>query len=118
VCASFKQAERAALTERLAPYREGALEAHPWKDWADWQEIESERRLPGATSRWNRGKDLSWVPLRIELVVEVSFDHMQGSRFRHGSHLARWRPDKPPAECTYEQLDVTPPQEIKDIFGR
>jgi ATP-dependent DNA ligase len=118
VCASFKQAERAELTEKLAPYREGALEAHPWKDWADWQEIESERRLPGATSRWNRGKDLSWVPLRIELVVEVSFDHMQGTRFRHGSHLVRWRPDKPPADCTYEQLDVTPPQEIKDIFGR
>ncbi|HEX5058571.1 MAG TPA: ATP-dependent DNA ligase [Kofleriaceae bacterium] len=117
VCASFKQAERAALTEKLAPYREGALEAHPWKDWADWQEIETERRLPGATSRWNRGKDLSWVPLRIELTVEVSFDHMQGTRFRHGSHLKRWRPDKPPSECTYEQLEVTPPQEIKDIFG-
>ena len=81
-------------------------------------EVESERRLPGATSRWNRGKDLSWVPLRIELTVEVSFDHMQGTRFRHGSHLKRWRPDKPPAECTYEQLDVTAPQEIKDIFGR
>jgi ATP-dependent DNA ligase len=118
VCASFKQTERADLTQKLAPYREGALDNHPWKDWADFQESESAQRLPGATSRWNRGKDLSWVPLRVELVVEVSFDHMQGSRFRHGSHLKRWRPDKPPAECTYEQLEVTPPQLIKDIFGR
>ena len=75
-------------------------------------------RLPGASSRWNRGKDLSWQPVRLELVVEVSFDHMQGDRFRHGSHLKHWRPDKPVAECTYEQLDVTPAQEIKDIFGR
>jgi ATP-dependent DNA ligase len=117
VCASFKQAERAALADKLKPLREGAREVHPWKDWAEWQEVETERRLPGATSRWNRGKDLSWEPIQIGLVVEVSFDHMQGTRFRHGSHLKHWRPDKPASECTYEQLEVTPPQEIKDIFG-
>jgi ATP-dependent DNA ligase len=117
VAASFKQAERAALAERLKPLREGAREVHPWKDWTDFQEVETAQRLPGATSRWNRGKDLSWEPIQLGLVVEVSFDHMQGSRFRHGSHLERWRPDKPYAECTYDQLDVTPPQEIKDIFG-
>jgi ATP-dependent DNA ligase len=118
VCASFKQTERAELTTKLAPYREGAMDNHPWKEWADFQEVETPQRLPGATSRWNRGKDLSWQPIRLELVVEVSFDHMQGDRFRHGSHLKRWRPDKPPSACTYEQLEVTPPQEIKDIFGR
>ena len=118
VCASFKQAERAALADKLRPLREGARETHPWKDWQDFQEVETEQRLPGGTSRWNRGKDLSWEPIQIGLVVEVSFDHMQGSRFRHGSHLKRWRPDKPAAECTYAQLEVTPPQEIKDIFGR
>ena len=118
VASSFKQTERANLTKLLEPWRENARETHPWKDWSDWQEVETERRLPGATSRWNRGKDLSWEPIRIGLVAEVSFDHMQGTRFRHGTHFKRWRPDKPAAECTYEQLDVTPAQEIKDIFGR
>jgi ATP-dependent DNA ligase len=118
VAASFKQTERANLAQMLEPWREGARETHPWKDWVDFQAVETEQRLPGGTSRWNRGKDLSWEPVRIGLVAEVSFDHMQGTRFRHGTHLKRWRPDKPAAECTYEQLDVTPPQEIKNIFGR
>src|SRR5262245_53249510 len=105
VAASFKQDERAKLAEMLKPMRD--RDNHPWKDWADWQESETDRRLPGATSRWNRGKDLSWEPIKIGLVCEVSFDHMQGTRFRHGTHFKRWRPDKPAAECTYEQLDVT-----------
>ncbi len=117
VCASFKQAERAELAEKLKPYREGALDDHPWKDWADFQDVETAQRLPGATSRWNRGKDLSWQPVRLELVVEVSFDHMQGDRFRHGSHLKRWRPDKPIAECRYDQLEETPAFELAKIFG-
>ena len=119
IAGSFKQADRAKLAELLAPLREGARETHPWKDWAEWQDQETEngRRLPGATSRWNRGKDLSWEPIRIELVAEVSFDHMQGTRFRHGTHFKRWRPDKPPSDCRYDQLEVSPPQEIKDIFG-
>jgi ATP-dependent DNA ligase len=115
IAASFKQSVRAELAEMLKPMRD--RENHPWKDWADWQEVETERRLPGATSRWNRGKDLSWEPLRIELVAEVGFDHMQGSRFRHATHFKRWRPDKPPSDCRYDQLEVSPPQEIKDIFG-
>jgi len=96
VCAGFKQTVRAELAEQLKPLRD--RENHPWKDWADWQEVDTERRLPGATSRWNRGKDLSWEPLRIELVCEVSYDHLQGTRFRHGTHFQRWRPDKPPAD--------------------
>jgi ATP-dependent DNA ligase len=115
IAASFKQTVRAELAEMLKPMRD--RENHPWKDWADWQEVETERRLPGATSRWNRGKDLSWEPLRIELVAEVGFDHMQGSRFRHATHFKRWRPDKPPSDCRYDQLEVSPPQEIKEIFG-
>jgi ATP-dependent DNA ligase len=117
IAASFKQTDRAKLVELLAPMREGARESHPWKDWAEWQDTETSHRLPGATSRWNRGKDLSWEPIRIGLVAEVSFDHMQGTRFRHATHFKRWRPDKPASECRYDQLDVTPPQEIKDIFG-
>jgi ATP-dependent DNA ligase len=115
VCAGFKLADRATLAEQLKPLRD--REHHPWKDWADWQEQDTERRLPGATSRWNRGKDLSWEPLRLELVCEVSFDHLQGTRFRHGSHFKRWRPDKPPSDCRYDQLEETPAFEIAQIFG-
>ncbi len=117
VCSAFKAVERAALTERFAPFRVGAREAHPWKAWAEWQEQETAQRLPGATSRWNRGKDLSWEPLRLELVCEVSYDHMQGTRFRHATHFQRWRPDKAPAACRYEQLEESPAIEIASIFG-
>ena len=117
VTSAFKQEVRAQLAEMLKPMREGALEHHPWKDWADFQEIESAQRLPGATSRWNRGKDLSWEPVRLELVCEVGYDHLQGSRFRHAAHFKRWRPDKPIADCRYDQMEVTPAFELKQIFG-
>jgi len=117
VCSGFKATERETIAEQLKPLRENARENHPWRDWADWQEKETDRRLPGATSRWNRGKDLSWEPLRLELVCEVSFDHLQGTRFRHGSHLKRWRPDKPVSECRYDQLEETPAFELARIFG-
>ena len=117
VASSFKQAERANLAEKLKPLTEGAREVHPWKDWSDWQEQESAQRLPGATSRWNRGKDLSWEPIRLGLVAEVSYDHLQGTRFRHATHLQRWRPDKPYTECRYDQLEETPPFLITKIFG-
>ena len=115
IASSFKQTERAKLAELLAPMRD--RENHPWKDWAEWQEQESEQRLPGATSRWNRGKDLSWEPIKIGLVAEVSYDHMQGTRFRHATHFKRWRPDKPPSECRYDQLEETAPFLIAQIFG-
>ncbi len=118
IAASFKQTVRAELAEMLKPMRE--REAHPWKDWADFQNSETAegaQRKPGATSRWNRGKDLSWEPIKIGLVAEVAFDHMQGSRFRHATHFKRWRPDKPASDCRYDQLEVSAPQEIKEIFG-
>jgi ATP-dependent DNA ligase len=117
ITSAFKQEVRAELAQLLAPMREGARDGHPWQDWADWQEIESPQRLPGATSRWNRGKDLSWEPIRIGLVCEVGFDHLQGTRFRHASHFKRWRPDKPASECRYDQLEVTPAFELRQIFG-
>ena len=72
---------------------------------------------PGAKSRWSQGKDLSWEPLRPELVVEVAYDHMQGTRFRHTAHFRRWRTDKQPADCTYAQLEVVPPHELAAIFA-
>src|SRR5690349_18274724 len=117
VCAGFKQTDRAALAKELEPLRENASERHPWREWAEWQDGEPGQRMPGATSRWNRGKDLAWEPLRLERVAEVGFDHMQGDRFRHGSHFKRWRFDKPIADCTYAQLDETPAIEIAKIFG-
>lgn len=116
VVASFSDRVRRELVEKLAPYRRDAVENHPWKEWADWQEAAAGRRIPGATSRWNAGKDLSWVPLRIELVVEVAYDHMQGTRFRHTAQFRRWRPDKPPRDCTFAQLEVVPPAELATIF--
>ena len=100
-------------SEELAPLREGALEEHPWRDWAQWRGRAPDRRMPGATSRWNRGKDLTWEPLRVERVCEVAYDHLQGDRFRHATHFLRWRPDKPPRDCRYDQLEVTPPYELR-----
>lgn len=119
VCASFSAEKRAALGEFLAPYRVNALVDHPWKQWAEHEPAttESGQRMPGGQSRWSQNKDLSWEPLRVELVVEVAYDHMQGSRFRHTAQFRRWRSDKSPKDCTYEQLEVVPPQELFEIFG-
>jgi ATP-dependent DNA ligase len=116
VCASFTDKKRHELVEYLAPYRENALATHPWRHWAE-QEFANGRRIPGAQSRWSHGKDLSWEPLRPELVVQVAYDHMQGSRFRHTAQFRRWRTDKKPSDCTYTQLEVVPPQELQEIFA-
>jgi ATP-dependent DNA ligase len=118
VCASFTDKVRRELVEYLAPYRQDALVNHPWKEWAEHQATttEAEHRRPGGQSRWSQGKDLSWEPLRPELVVEVAYDHMQGSRFRHTAQFRRWRTDKKPSDCTYAQLDVVPAQELSEIF--
>jgi ATP-dependent DNA ligase len=109
-------AQRKALVETLAPYQEGALENHPWKDWASAM-AEAGGRMPGGQSRWNAGKDQSWEPLRPELVVEVRYDHLQGTRFRHGTTFVRFRDDKTPDQCTYAQLDEAAPAEVAQIFG-
>ena len=118
VCASFSLEKRLELVEYLAPYRRDALTHHPWKGWAEEETAagEGEHRMPGGQSRWSQGKDLSWEPLRPELVVEVAYEHMQGRRFRHMAHFRRWRMDKKPSDCTYDQLEVVPPQELMAIF--
>ena len=121
VTSSFTWDKRAALVEALAPLRVNALVDHPWGQWAEWSSMgaadASGQRLPGATSRWNRGKDLSWEPLRAERAVEVAYDHLQGDRFRHGTTFVRWRDDRQPADCRYDQLEETPAYEIAKIFG-
>jgi len=115
VTSAFTMAVRKQLAEELAPLRVNALDGHPWRDWA---EAPPEfYRKPGAQSRWSAGKDLSWEPLRIERVCEVKYDHLQGDRFRHATIFLRWRPDKSPADCRYDQLEVTTPYELAKVFG-
>ena len=119
VCASFAEEKRRELSEYLAPYRQDALASHPWRHWAERGPATGEagHRMPGGQSRWSRGKDLSWEPLRPELVVEVAYEHMQGPRFRHLAHFRRWRTDKQPGDCTSAQLEVVPPPELAAIFA-
>jgi ATP-dependent DNA ligase len=116
VTSSFTMTRRAELVRELAPLREHALRDHPWREWADMGAAEMSR-MPGGQSRWSAGKDLSWEPLRIERVCEVKYDHMQGSRFRHAATFLRWRPDKQPEDCRYDQLEVTTPYELEKVFG-
>ncbi|HEX4336591.1 MAG TPA: ATP-dependent DNA ligase [Polyangiaceae bacterium] len=118
VCASFSDVKRKELVAFLEPYRENALEAHPWRSWAAASTGEGgEHRMPGGQSRWSQGKDLSWEPIRPEVVIEVAYDHMEGTRFRHTAQFRRFRTDKPPAECTFAQLEVVPPEEVSRIFS-
>jgi ATP-dependent DNA ligase len=116
VTSSFTAATRRQLAQELAPLRTNALAGHPWREWAEAGD--GGTRMPGGQSRWSQGKDLSWEPLRVERVCEVKYDHLQGDRFRHAAVFVRWRPDKPPAECRYDQLEVTPPAELAEIFRR
>jgi ATP-dependent DNA ligase len=115
VTSAFTMARRRELATELAPLREHALDDHPWREWA----IANGEfgRMPGGQSRWSAGKDLSWEPLRVERVCEVKYDHLQGSRFRHGAVFLRWRPDKRPDDCRYDQLEVTTPYELEKVFG-
>jgi ATP-dependent DNA ligase len=115
VTSSFTMAVREQLTEELKPLRTG-VEDHPWREWAGAQ-VGDAQRMPGAQSRWSGSKDLSWVPLRPERVVEVKYDHMQADRFRHAAVFLRWRPDKPAEDCKYDQLEVTTPFELAKVFG-
>jgi ATP-dependent DNA ligase len=114
VTSSFTMAKRRELADELAPLRERALEHHPWREWAEWSSDGT--RMPGGQSRWSAGKDLSWEPLRVERVCEVKYDHMQGERFRHAATFLRWRADKAPSACRYDQLQVTTPYELQHIF--
>lgn len=118
VCASFTKQKRQELVDFLLPYRKDALVDHPWGSWAsEAAGNEAGHRMPGGQSRWSQGKDLSWQPLRPELVVEVAYEHMQGTRFRHMAQFRRWRSDKRPRDCTFAQLEVVPPQELMAIFA-
>jgi ATP-dependent DNA ligase len=115
VTSSFTMAMRKQLVKELEPLRKNAMQDHPWRDWAGAAAESS--RMPGGQSRWSAGKDLSWEPLRIERVCEVKYDHMQGDRFRHAGIFLRWRPDKRPRDCRYDQLEVTKPYELERIFS-
>jgi ATP-dependent DNA ligase len=115
VTSAFTMAVREQLASELAPLRKRAIDDHPWREWAGAESAST--RMPGGQSRWSAGKDLSWEPLRIERVCEVKYDHMQGDRFRHAAIFLRWRPDKPPEECGYDQLEVTKPYELEKVFG-
>ena len=126
VTSSFTMENRRALVEELAPLRVNALEGHPWREWAAASMPDDEdpaasgavaKRMPGGQSRWSAGKDMSWEPLRVERVCEVRYDHMQGDRFRHAATFLRWRSDKRPEDCRYDQLEVTAPFELSRVFG-
>ena len=116
VTSSFTMAMRRQLVDELAPLRTNALDGHPWREWAT-AEAHAHNRLPGGQSRWSAGKDLSWEPLRVERVCEVKYDHLQGDRFRHAAVFLRWRPDKQPRDCRYDQLEVTPAYELEKVFS-
>ncbi|MBW8825063.1 MAG: ATP-dependent DNA ligase [Acidobacteria bacterium] len=116
VATSFSAARRRELVEEVAPLRDNALDGHPWRDWATAVMAEQGQRLPGAGNRWNANKDMSWEPLRVEQVAEVGYDNLQGNRFRHATKFVRWRPDREPASCTYDQLDRPVPEELASVF--
>jgi ATP-dependent DNA ligase len=112
VASGFTAARRRELVDELASYQVDATEGHPWLDAAT-----TSSRRPGGTSRWSAGKDMTWEPLRPELVCEVAYDHLQEDRFRHGTSFRRWRPDRLPASCTYAQLDTPVPTELAQVFA-
>ena len=115
VTSSFTMDMRRKLAVELKPLRKNASANHPWQDWAGAEGLST--RMPGAQSRWSAGKDLSWEPLRVERVCEVKYDHLQGDRFRHAAIFLRWRGDKAPEDCRYDQLEVTKPYELEKVFG-
>ncbi len=119
VAAAIDAVRRAELLAQLQPYRENALEGHPWRDWADFMSAQREAnptRMPGGPSRWNANKDLSWEPLRVELVAEVAYEGMLNGRFRHNARYRRMRTDRDARTCDYAQLEQVPPAELRDLF--
>jgi ATP-dependent DNA ligase len=117
VATSFSVTRRRELVDELVPLRDDALEGHPWRAWAEAEAAEGGQRLPGAPSRWNNARTMTWEPLRPERVAEVAYDHLQGDRFRHATRLVRWRPDRDAASCTYGQLQRPVPEELASVFG-
>jgi ATP-dependent DNA ligase len=117
VASSFAAPKRAELEKELKPYTKDATKNHPWREWAELANEETGQRMPGAGNRWNAKKDMSWTAVRIELVAEVAYEHLQGDRFRHTARFQRWRPDREPSSCTYEQLESPVPVELKEVFG-
>ncbi|MGH7577322.1 MAG: ATP-dependent DNA ligase [Longimicrobiales bacterium] len=117
VTSSFKLGQRKELVAELAPLREHALDDHPWREWAQAGTGGEPTRMPGGQSRWSAGKDLSWEPLRVERVCEVKYDHLQGDRFRHAATFLRWRTDKQPPDCRYDQLEVTRAYDLDKVFS-
>ncbi len=115
ITSSFTMDKRVQLMKELAPLRKNALAKHPWREWAQ-AVVGDAQRMPGAKSRWSGGKDLAWEALRPERVCEVKYDHLQGDRFRHATTFVRWRPDKPPRACRYDQLEVVVPYALGKVF--
>jgi ATP-dependent DNA ligase len=114
ITASFTRQQREELVDQLGPHRLPEAAAHPWlrRDGDD-----AATRRPGTANRWSGTRDLSFEPLAPELVCEVAYDHLQGDRFRHPTTFRRWRPDRDPQSCTYDQLDVAVPAELAAIFA-
>jgi ATP-dependent DNA ligase len=118
VAAGMAAKLRAELLDDIEDLRKGALDGHPWREWADMMRDASQGgRMPGGMNRWNANKDMSWDPLRIERVAEVEFEGLLNGRFRHNARFKRWRPDKDPADCTYDQLEAVPPAELREMFA-
>ena len=117
VASSFTAKQRTALVDELAPLRHGARDDHPWGEWANAAAHDQGTRLPGAVSRWSGGKDQSWEPLRVERVAEVTFNQLTAGRLRHPAKFLRWRDDRDPESCRYDQLEVIPPAELGNVFG-
>jgi ATP-dependent DNA ligase len=118
VAASFAASLRRSLLADVESLREGALDGHPWAEWAIAEAHDGTKRMPGGFSRWNANKDLSWEPVRVERVVEVRYEHVLAGRFRHTARFVRWRDDKRPTDCTYDQLEAVAPAELEAIFGQ
>jgi ATP-dependent DNA ligase len=116
VSASFTVKRRAELLEELQPLVCEDLSEHPWGDWSEWA-IANPDRVPGTQSRWSQGKDLSFTPLRPERVLEVGYDHMEGSRFRHTAQFKRWRPDRDPESCGYDQLEEPVSYDLAEVLS-
>ncbi len=135
VTASFTMDRRRELVSLIEPYRMETLDGHPWQAWFGEAEVTSRNepgpgepgpgepgysksgsRKPGAASRWNAKKDLTWEPLRAELVCEVAYDHLQGDRFRHATTFKRWREDRDSKSCTYAQLESPESLPLSEVF--